>query len=315
MADDRFHGVLLVYKPVGMTSHDAIYRVRRATGQQGGGHTGTLDPLAEGLLVVCLGSATKIVRYLTDMDKTYEAVIRLGIVSETYDSEGVPPDAEPVAVHDFSDLQIETELNKFLGQITQQVPMFSAVKVDGRPLYKDARRGRTPTSLPERTVVVHELRLVARNGSDLRVVIRCSKGTYIRSVAHDLGQRLGCGAYLAELKRTSIGGFSLDDALTFDDIMRLRSNRELEKHLLPPERVLPFAALEVSDLLAARIAQGPRVTWSDVVRIDGAFCAGDTVMLKDRTGVCLAIGRAQSSSSAHDGLTDTELFKYDRVLN
>ncbi|MCB2229134.1 tRNA pseudouridine(55) synthase TruB [bacterium] len=315
MTDDRLHGVLLLNKPVGMSSHDAIYAVRRMIGQKGGGHTGTLDPLAEGLLVICLGRATKISRYLAVEEKTYEATIRLGFTSSTYDSEGVDPDAVSALSEDLSEEQLTEALARFRGEIDQTVPPFSAVQVNGRRLYKDARKGREIEQLPVRKVTIHEIELQSWCSPDLKVTIRCGKGTYIRSLAHDLGQALGCGAYLAGLKRTKLGIFSLDDSLTLDDINRLHSNSELEKHLLPIGRVLPFPAIEISDDLAVRLVQGPPVRRSDVVRIDGTFDAGETVILRNRNGDCLAVGRAVIASDACDGPDNSELFSYDRVLN
>ncbi|MDX9856946.1 MAG: tRNA pseudouridine(55) synthase TruB [candidate division Zixibacteria bacterium] len=315
MAGERYHGILLLHKPVGMSSHDAIYAVRRAIDQKGGGHTGTLDPLAEGLLVICLGRATKVSRYLNDMDKTYEAVIRLGLSSRTYDAEGVDDAAVPADVSGIDTGLLRATLDTFVGTVQQTVPPFSAVKIDGRPLYKEARKGRAVAELPVRTVIIDGLDLLAWEPPDLSIVMRCSKGTYVRSLADELGQRLGCGAYLSALKRTRVGVFSLDESLTLNDINQLHSNRELEKHLLPLERVLPFAAIEISDELAGRVVQGPPVRYGDVVRFDGRFAAGETVVLKDRAGTCLAVGRAQVDSDACDGPADAELFRYDRVLN
>ncbi|MBD3401620.1 tRNA pseudouridine(55) synthase TruB [candidate division GN15 bacterium] len=311
---ERYHGVLPVNKPVGMTSHDVVDEIRRAIGQRGGGHTGTLDPLADGLLVVCIGRATKISRYLTDTDKEYEATIRLGVESPTYDAEGLDSPCEQLPDPGLSTEQIEAALEPFRGEIRQMVPPYAAVRVGGKRLYKAARRGEE-VERPVRTVRIDDLGLLSVDGPDVRLRIRCSKGTYIRSLAHDLGRALGCGAYLAGLRRTKVGVFSLDDSLSLSDIIRLHSNSELEQHLVPIERVLPFAAIEIADDLAARVVQGPPIRQADALRLRGRFAVGDPLLLTDRAGRCLAIGRAVIGSEEFDRATDAQLFSYERVLN
>lgn len=201
-------GLICLDKPSGQSSHDVVNAVRRLAGIRRVGHAGTLDPLASGLLLVCLGRATRLLEYLIGQPKTYLAKVRLGQETSTYDAEG-----EITAEHrvEISRQQLAAALDKFRGVIEQQAPMYSAVKVAGQPLYRRARKGES-VERPVRTVTVYQLDLLAWQESLLALRIHCSSGTYIRSIAHDLGRELGCGAFLAGLRRTGVGRFSLADA-------------------------------------------------------------------------------------------------------
>jgi tRNA pseudouridine55 synthase len=207
-------GVLLLDKPYGISSNAALQRARRLFGARKAGHTGTLDPYATGLLPVCFGEASKFARFLLESDKGYLAGIRLGANSSTGDGEGTivdtgiaPPGAKVVA----------DALHAFTGAQSQRAPVHSAIKVHGRPLYEYARQG-VDIEAPVREVVIRELELLEFAGHTLRIRVACSKGTYIRSLATDIGERLGCGAYLAELRRTSTGGFDIRDAVDFETL-------------------------------------------------------------------------------------------------
>lgn len=215
---------VLINKPKGMSSHDVVYRVRRATGIKKVGHAGTLDPLATGLLIMLVGrEETKLQAQYMDGDKEYVAEITFGQVSETYDAEGpltTLHNAEYIAAH-ITRQDIEAVLPQFLGDIQQRPPAHSAIKVQGQRLYKAARKGTLRVEdIPMREVRIDELEITDYTPPVLQLRIACGKGTYIRSLAHDLGQALGCGAYMSELKRTKIGSFSVDDAQDLDAYMR-----------------------------------------------------------------------------------------------
>jgi len=205
------HGVLLVDKPSGPTSHDVVEMARHALGIRAVGHMGTLDPLADGLLLLGVGEGTKLMQFLGDLDKTYECTARLGARSSTYDAMGtIEPVADPSAL---TLEQIEQAAARFRGAIEQRPPSFSAVKVAGQPLYRYARRGEEVEARP-RKVRVHSLEVAAFRPPDLELLLRVSGGTYVRSIVHDLGEVLGVGAYVARLRRTAVGPFRVDDAAT-----------------------------------------------------------------------------------------------------
>ena len=208
-------GVLSIDKPGGMSSHDVVNRVRRAAGTRRVGHAGTLDPLATGVLLVCVGRATRLVEYLVGQPKWYEATVRLGQATNTYDADG-----EIVAKRPFSHLtsiQINEALAPFLGPIQQLPPMYSAIKKDGQPLYKLARKGIEVERKP-RSVTIYGLELLDVALPDVRLRVHCSTGTYIRSLAHDLGEQLGCGGHITTLRRTAIGRFGIDTAVPLPDL-------------------------------------------------------------------------------------------------
>lgn len=208
------HGVLLLDKPLGLSSQDALWRARRLLRADKGGHTGTLDPLATGLLPLCLGAATKFAQASLDADKRYLAQIRLGQTRVGGDLEGEVLVERPVEV---SDESLAAALAAFRGEIDQVPPMHSALKVDGKALYTYARAGQTLERAPRR-VTIHQLDLVSREGIDLVLDVRCSKGTYVRTLAEDLGERLGCGAHLTGLVRTGTGEQTLAQACTLDQL-------------------------------------------------------------------------------------------------
>lgn len=209
---DPVEGLICLDKPAGRTSHDMVNVVRRLAGTRRVGHAGTLDPLATGLLLICLGRATRLLEYLVGLPKTYMATLQLGRQTNTYDAEGQVTAERPV---DFDEQQLAAALAKFRGSIEQMAPMYSAVKVGGQPLYRLARKGES-VDRPVRTVTIYQLDLLAWRDSQLELRVACSSGTYVRSIAHDLGQELGCGAYLAGLRRIGIGRFSLAAAVPLE---------------------------------------------------------------------------------------------------
>ncbi len=206
-------GVLNIDKPQGLTSHDVVARVRRITGIRRVGHAGTLDPLATGVLLVCVGNATRIVEYLQRGQKVYETTVRLGQETTTYDADGDIVAEKPVP--DFSLAELDRALNAFRGEITQTPPAYSAIKQNGQPLYKLARAGKA-VDVPQRQVTIHAIDILEWRNPYLRLRIACSPGTYIRSIAHDLGQVLGVGGHVLTLRRVSSGSWRVEDAVTLD---------------------------------------------------------------------------------------------------
>lgn len=245
-------GLLLIDKPPGPTSHDVVARVRRAAGIRRVGHAGTLDPLASGLLLLGVGQTTRFLEYLVGLDKTYETTVRLGQSTTTYDAEGEVTAERPV---DVTPEQISAALVAFRGPIRQRPPIFSAIKQGGRPLYEAARRGETVIA-PEREVVIHTLDLLAYDPPWVRLRVACSSGTYIRSLAHDLGEALGVGGHVVELRRPAVGAFDVADATPLDDL----TPADLAAHLRPPEAaVAHLPRLEVDEASAGRLLVGQRL--------------------------------------------------------
>lgn len=205
-------GIAIIDKPAGLTSHDVVNRVRRATRIRQVGHAGTLDPMATGVLVACLGQATRVSEYLLSHDKAYRATIRLGLETNTYDADG-----EVTATHEVSvdRAEVERALTHFVGKIQQVPPMYSAIKREGQKLYELARQG-IEIERAARSVIVHSIELLDYQAPDAAIDVRCSAGTYIRSIAHDLGAALGTGGHLIDLRRTASGPFTIDQAISLD---------------------------------------------------------------------------------------------------
>jgi tRNA pseudouridine55 synthase len=235
----ELEGVLLVDKPTDHTSHDVVARLRRKLNMKRIGHAGTLDPMATGLMILLIGKATKISQYLVSLDKEYDGTIELGKVTDSQDAQGEVLETRPVPP--LTETEVRTAMATFLGDQYQMPPMFSAIKIDGVPLYKNARKGveveREPRFI---RVMSFEMTRFALPHIDFK--LRCTKGTYVRTVAHDLGQKLGCGAHLSALRRITTDKFNLADALTLDQIEAL-SLPEIEKRLIPVHQAAPSIAL------------------------------------------------------------------------
>ncbi|RKI42742.1 tRNA pseudouridine(55) synthase TruB [bacterium D16-51] len=219
-------GIINVYKEAGFTSHDVVAKLRGVLGQKKIGHTGTLDPIAAGVLPVCCGKATKVCELLADRDKTYQAVCQLGIVTDTQDITGAV--LEENSVKNITEEEVAQAAASFLGESTQLPPMYSAVKVNGRKLYELAREGKTVERNP-RPIMISQIDILQMNLEEhiFSMEVTCSKGTYIRTLCHDIGQKLGVGAALQNLVRTRVGNFMIGDALTIDEIEHMyREDRE-----------------------------------------------------------------------------------------
>jgi tRNA pseudouridine55 synthase len=249
------HGVLLLDKPVGMSSAQALAKAKWLLNAQKAGHTGTLDPFATGLLPLCFGEATKFAQDLLDADKTYETVVHLGITTETGDTEGTILTQQIV---DVTVAQIESVLDQFRGPISQVPPMHSALKRDGKPLYEYARAGIT-LEREARDVTIHQLDLLAYDAPILRLRVACSKGTYIRVLGEDIGAALGCGAHLSALRRTVIGALDVSSALNLDQLAE-HPAADRNSCLQPVDSLLSsFPALVLDVALASRFRQGQRI--------------------------------------------------------
>jgi tRNA pseudouridine55 synthase len=249
-----FDGALVVNKPQGKTSHDIVDAVRHLAGFRQIGHLGTLDPLATGVLVLLLGKATRLVRFYASRRKRYSAGFRFGFATNTYDSEGVPqgPDTAPALDREL----LERLAAQSLGRIVQMPPVFSAKKVHGRPAYELARKNQAVELKPV-TVELFEFRLMEIEGPLARFSIECSSGTYIRSLAHDMGQKLGCGAHLAEICRTAVGEFSLDQATAVEELAQAARQGKLQSCLIPLENLLPdYPRANVLPVLEKKVRHG-----------------------------------------------------------
>lgn len=230
----QLDGIFVIDKAMGMTSHDVVARVRRLARQRRVGHAGTLDPAATGVLPVCLGQATRVAEYLSESGKAYRATVRFGSVTDTYDTEGTVIREAPVTLRED---EIAAVLPSFLGEQMQLPPAYSAIKREGQPLYKLARAGQEVTLEP-RPIVIFSLRIVSWSSPDLVLDVECGKGTYIRSLAYDLGERLGPGAHLAALIRTRSGPFTLKQALTLNALEAALAGEGWRDHLYAPDEAL-----------------------------------------------------------------------------
>ncbi|MGA9531306.1 MAG: tRNA pseudouridine(55) synthase TruB [Anaerolineales bacterium] len=246
-------GLLVVDKPAGPTSHDVVAEIRRATGVSKVGHTGTLDPAATGVLVLCMGKATRLSEYLTESDKTYLAEIYFGKTTTTYDGDGDIVEETGGAP---SRTAIADALGDFLGAVEQRPPAYSAIKVDGVRAYQMARAGKSP-NLPKRTVTFYELTIESYHAPTLELSVRCSAGTYIRSLAHDLGNALQVGAFLSGLRRTRTGAFGLEQATPLSDLMAAIAGSDWERYLVDPVAGLPaMPRVRIADEHLADIRNG-----------------------------------------------------------
>ena len=270
------NGILLIDKPAGWTSSDVVAKLRGVLHERRIGHSGTLDPMATGLLVVFVGRATRAVEFAESHEKRYLASLRPGLVTDTQDVTGTPIGGSPRAL---SEAELEEALRRFRGEIDQIPPMYSAIKVKGQKLYEIARRGGEVERKPRR-VRIGELRLLGRDGEDVLLDVRCSKGTYIRTLCHDIGQTLGCGACMSALRRLEAGDFSLEDAYTLEAVQRVAAEGRAEELLLPVDRLFAaYPALRLSAAEERKLRVGAALSRPEaageyrVYAPDGAFLA------------------------------------------
>ncbi|MEX2015217.1 MAG: tRNA pseudouridine(55) synthase TruB [Candidatus Hydrogenedentales bacterium] len=284
-------GILLVDKSAGMTSHDVVDRIRKAAGMRRIGHTGTLDPNATGLLILCLGPATRLSEHLTGLDKVYEGDLRLGITTDSHDITGQVLEEKPVPA-DLTADAVEAVFQKFTGDILQVPPMVSAVKVGGERLYKLARKGETVVREP-RPVTVHEFKLLRFDPPLVGFRVGCTSGTYVRSLCHEVGQRLGCGATLNSLRRTAVGRHTVAQAAPVE---AFNTRADVEQRLMPIEDALDLPQVVLRPGGRRLIASGSPITPRDL-KEDCPVSAG-WVQLKSDKGELLALGQVQQSATA-----------------
>jgi tRNA pseudouridine55 synthase len=246
-------GILNISKETGMTSHDVVGRVRKLLKQKRVGHTGTLDPAASGVLPICVGQGTRVAEYLSESGKAYQADITLGIVTDTYDAEGEVVRRAPVSL---GLPDIEAVLPSFLGLQMQVPPRYSAIKIQGQPAYKRTRAGEELVLEP-RPVTIDTITILDWQAPRLTLAIECGKGTYIRSLAYDLGEQLGCGAYLSALVRTRSGPFALEQSSTLAQLTEAIERDDLAHLLFPPDYALQqYPALHLDEATSARVLHG-----------------------------------------------------------
>jgi tRNA pseudouridine55 synthase len=249
-------GALVINKPKEKTSHDVVDAVRHLAGFRQIGHLGTLDPLATGVLVLLLGRATRLVQFYAGRRKRYEAGFRFGFATDTYDSDGQAqgPDSAPA----LDAAMLEKLAGERVGRFEQMPPSFSAKKIQGRPAYELARK-KQAVQLKAVEVELFEYRLTEIAGTVARFVIECSSGTYIRSLAHEMGQRVGCGAHLAEITRTAVGEFSLEQAITLEELAEAKQARKFEDRMIRLENLLPnFPRVNVLPVIEKRVRHGSK---------------------------------------------------------
>jgi len=249
-------GALIIDKPQGRTSHDVVDAARRILGFRQIGHLGTLDPLATGVLVLLLGRATRLAQFYVGRRKRYTSTFRFGFATDTYDADGEPqgPDTAP----EIDRMEIERLAAARVGRFSQMPPPYSAKKIHGRPAHELARK-KQPVELKAVELEVYEFRVNEVAGSLAKVSIECAAGTYVRSLAHDMGATLGCGAHLAEIVRTAVGEFTLDQSVKLEDLERAAAISELDRYIIPLERLLPeLPSVTVLPLLEKRVRHGSK---------------------------------------------------------
>lgn len=279
-------GIINIYKEKGYTSHDVVAKLRGILKQKKIGHTGTLDPDAEGVLPVCLGKATRLCEFLTDKVKTYETVMRLGITTDTQDISGTVWKEQEVTV---SEQQIREIASSMIGESMQVPPMYSAIKVNGKKLYELAREGVEIERQP-RPITVYELEIVAVDLPYVSMRIICSKGTYIRTICHDIGEKAGCGACMAKLTRTKVSCFDIKDSITLEKVEELRDNGALAEQIVSVEQMLAeypaVKALPEGD----KLLHNGNSIFANQVELQHVTCKKDMrVRMYDSAGVFIGI--------------------------
>jgi tRNA pseudouridine55 synthase len=277
-------GALVVDKPVGMTSHDVVQAIRNGTGLRRAGHTGTLDPRASGVLVILVGPAVRLSEYVSASDKRYQAIIRLGGTTDTYDADGkFTPTTDPLNI---TEAQFEEALKTFIGEIEQTPPPYSAVKVQGRKAYEMARKGEE-VDLEPRMITVHHLEVLEWTPPEVVIDVHCSSGTYVRSLANDLGKKLGCGAYLVGLRRTKSGRFTLRDSVPLRKLQEAFTAGNWYQYLIPAAEALgdwPAVELNPDEVEAVRHGHRVKAKEADTVnlRVRGVSTQGELVALMEQ---------------------------------
>ncbi len=305
-------GILLIDKGFGLTSFEAVQQVKKLARAKRAGHAGTLDPYATGVLVVTLGRATKLSGYLIESNKRYRAKIKFGQNTETWDRFGRPLDRHEV---NLTINQIENALEGFRGNFNQQVPPYSAAHVNGRRMYELARRGEdVPARF--RAVHIHEINILGFEDQILEIEVLCSSGTYIRSIAFQLGQKLGCGAHLFSLMRVASGHFKADDSITLQQLKAVINMELFDDYVIPLEKALSIPSIVIDESKAEGVKNGQDIMKADITDHDDDFSEGQLIGIKDISGRLLALGTAVISSSqmGEDARENMKVFDYKRVI-
>jgi tRNA pseudouridine55 synthase len=306
-------GLLAVNKRAKMTSHDVVEKLRRVLGFEKIGHAGTLDPAARGVLLACVGKATKIAKFLTEYEKEYEAVVKLGVTTDTCDGDGkitrVSDDLK------FGEEEIRKATEAFKGESWQTPPLYSAVKQGGKKLYQYARAGQQ-VERKKRKVFIKDIRVLEISLPYVKLKVTCSKGTYIRTLASDLGEMLRCGGHLFSLCRTRVGPFGLKDSLDLEAIEKIGSEGKLGDFLISVEKVLAHVpSVVVTDRFAQRIKEGPDLLAWSVLSSEKEFDKDQVICVKSNQKEIIAIGTALCSSQEFlNQRQKDKLFEYSRVL-
>lgn len=281
-----YNGIIVVKKERGFTSFDVVAKLRGICGQKKIGHTGTLDPDAEGVLLVCLGSATKVCDMLTDSDKEYEAVMLLGVETDTQDTTGTV--LAEMATDGLTNEQVLEVIKSFVGPIKQIPPMYSALKVDGKKLCDLARAGVT-VERKARDITIYEIEVLSVELPRVTMRVKCSKGTYIRTLCHDIGQTLGCGAAMEQLTRTRAAGYVLGQALTLSQIQQIKDENKLEEIVQPIDDVFRiYPAVQVTDKAHRMLMNGNGLICQDFIKVEPEHYVSP-VRVYDKNGVFCAI--------------------------
>lgn len=254
----NMNGILSVLKPPGMTSHDVVSQIRKITGMKKVGHTGTLDPGAAGVLPICIGKATKIVDFIMNDIKTYICELTLGNITDTYDRYGNFIFEENKDISSIGYDRLENVIHEFIGHVLQRPPAFSAKKIDGVRAYELARRGEV-VELPGKQITIYEIKILKFSLPTVMMEIKCSKGTYIRSICNDIGEKLGCGGYMSFLIRTSTGKFNLSNSYILDELNR----DNFSKFMVTPDYALDMKSLYVDDMFSKKILNGNSIYITD----------------------------------------------------
>ena len=298
VTESGLHGILNVRKPAGWTSHDVVMHLRRALGIKKVGHAGTLDPAATGVLPILLGKGTKVANYLVDWSKEYAAVLRLGQSTDTQDATGVV--LRETSLDALTEESIRSVVKVFQGEIQQIPPMYSAVKMNGEPLYKAARRGETVVR-KARSVTVHLIEVMGIRGSDVDVVVQCSKGTYIRTLCADIGDRLQVGGHLYWLERRRVGSLHIDDALDVEQVTKESSLMYGRSFLTIDEALSSLPAVDIKESHVKKIMNGAAISWKEISaglsNAGAEIRDGQTVRVRSPNRGLLALGKLHLSNS------------------
>ena len=282
------NGIINVYKEKGYTSHDVVAILRKIAGQKKIGHTGTLDPDATGVLPVCLGRATKVCDLLTDHDKTYETVLLLGKTTDTQDISGEILKEHPT--DHLNEVEVTKVIENFKGTYDQIPPMYSALKVNGKKLYELAREGKT-VERKSRQVTIYQIHIKKIQLPRVRMEVTCSKGTYIRTLCHDIGNRLGTGGCMEELTRTKVGRFELKDSLKLEELRDLAQNGRLEDALIPLDQMFSELQSVVPAEKYISKAYNGNDFFKNQLSEEGKFCSGEKVRVYDAQGHFIGVYR------------------------